>query len=70
MAAHRPTQRRLVDIEDLLLLCAADLDVVMHPQTLSGPAREKLAYWLGRAWDAGHIGKDKPPVRLVPPDEG
>lgn len=53
---RRPSQRRAYDLEDLAKLCAADLDLALHPSSLSEEARAKLEYWLGRAWDSGHHG--------------
>ena len=42
-----------------MLLCGADIEIAMHPMALSAAAREKLAYWLGRAWDAGRVSADR-----------
>lgn len=59
---RRLSLRRAYDVDDLVQLCAADLEIVMHPTPLNPAARAKLSYWLGRAWDSGSAGASgRPP---------
>jgi hypothetical protein len=53
----RPTLRRVYDIEDLSKLLAADLEIEIHPLCLPDKARQKIIYWIGRAYDAGRANK-------------
>ena len=52
---RRCTLRKNYDIDDLVILMIGDIEVDLKPYRTSEKLREKLKYWLGRAFDAGWI---------------
>ena len=56
---RRVTERRVYDVEQLLILAVGDLSLELHPYELGPAAKEKIRYWLSRAWDNGRSAAER-----------